>query len=386
MTTTIRTREPRELLALIPFQLGFRPRESAVVVSVRSHRSRVGLVARVDLDVLSDPEHGPVLARSLVQHLVRDGAGAVVLVLYTALDVRGVDAAVATAAHAHLAEAAAHFLGEPSTWVVGETGWHGLGCADALCCPPGGRPLDDLDAAAVSAEMVLRGASVAPRREDLGDIGRACARDRRSARRAAARWSARRAACEDPRDLHRWRQASLDLWREALDRLAAAARDVVDDDGTRVDDGVSARAFLPASPVLGRLRAALEDVLVRDAVLLLLIPGTGRVPDRLVAGDVGEEVGAALQRVVDPACGVPPEEAVVLAAERLLRGVGSHVSDHPAPPTLLALLAWWRGDGARAGVLLERALELDPSYRLAVLVEEALTHGMPPGWLAPSRH
>ncbi|EYR62994.1 hypothetical protein N866_03775 [Actinotalea ferrariae CF5-4] len=377
MTTTIRTREPRELLALIPFQLGFQPRESAVVVSIRTQRSRVGLVARVDLEALTDPEQGPVLARSLVRHLVADGAGGVVLVLYSDLDLQQEHPEVARAAHDHLADAADHLLGEPSTWVVGPQGWYGLGCVDARCCPVGGRPPSDLEAAAVSAEMVLRGASVASCREDLGDVGRAGAADRRSARRAAARWSARRAACEGPEALHRWRQLSLDLWREALE----GARDAPVGPGQ--EDAVPGAGRLPAATVLGRLRAGLEDVLVRDAVLLLLIPGTRRLPDRLVAGDAGEEVGAALQRVVDPSQGVPPDETTVLAAERLLRTVGAHAPGHPAVPTLLAVLAWWKGDGARAGVLLERALDRDPAYRLAVLVLEALAHGMPPGWLAP---
>lgn len=379
MTTTIRTREPRELLALIPFQLGFRPRESAVVVSIRGHRSRVGLVARVDLDALVDPERGPVLARSLVQHLLRDGAAGVVLVLYSALDLRGTDGAVARTAHDHLADAADHRLGEPTTWVVGPTGWFGLSCRDDRCCPPQGRSLADLDSAAVSAEMVLRGASVAPCREALGHVGRAGTRDRRSARRAAGRWAARRQACASPEELRRWRQLGLDQWRAELERAGAGPEGGAQGAGDRPDG-------LPGAPVLGRLCAAVQDVLVRDAVLLLLIPGTGLLPDRLVAGDAGQEVGAALQRVVDPSCGVPPQEDVVAAAERLLRAVGAHVPGEPAVPTLLAVLAWWQGDGARAGVLLERALEHDPGYRLALLVDEALGHGMPPGWLVAPRH
>jgi hypothetical protein len=181
---------------------------------------------------------------------------------------------------------------------------------------------------------------------------------------------------------------ALDEWRRALDDVErGTARDGVGGVGDREkdQDGPPTDAGLPAPPVLGRLRSALEDVLVRDAVLLLLVPGTGRLPDRLVAGDAGEEVGAALQRVVDPGCGVPPEEVTVRAAERLLRAVGAHAPGHPAVPTLLAVLAWWQGDGARAGVLLERALELDATYRLASLVQEALGHGMPPGWLAARR-
>ena len=100
-TTTIRVREPRELLSLIPHQLGFHPRESAVVVSLREPRGRVGLVARVDLADLGDRDSGPQLARTLVTHLVNDGAGRAVLVVYTdqgAHAARSTDGTVRTAA------------------------------------------------------------------------------------------------------------------------------------------------------------------------------------------------------------------------------------------------------------------------------------------------
>jgi hypothetical protein len=50
---------------------------------------------------------------------------------------------------------------------------------------------------------------------------------------------------------------------------------------------------------------------------------------------------------------------------------------HAAP--LLALVgnyAWWRGDGARAGVALDAALDLEPDHRLAGLIREALDRGL----------
>jgi len=47
---------------------------------------------------------------------------------------------------------------------------------------------------------------------------------------------------------------------------------------------------------------------------------------------------------------------------------------------LLATLAWWQGDGARAAVLLGRALRDDPTYRLAQLLRSALEAGLAPGW------
>jgi hypothetical protein len=53
----------------------------------------------------------------------------------------------------------------------------------------------------------------------------------------------------------------------------------------------------------------------------------------------------------------------------------------PAPATLLALVAWRNGSGALASIALERALEADPGYRLAILLLHALHEGLPPSAL-----
>ncbi|WP_036959882.1 DUF4192 family protein, partial [Promicromonospora kroppenstedtii] len=45
----VRVAGPEDLLAYIPYRLGFEPVESVVVVSLTGPRQRVGLVARVDL-------------------------------------------------------------------------------------------------------------------------------------------------------------------------------------------------------------------------------------------------------------------------------------------------------------------------------------------------
>lgn len=356
MPTTIRTAEPRELLALVPYQLGFRPVESAVVLSLRGG-VRVGLVARVDLADLLDPVGGPAVARSLVAHLLADGAGAVVLVLYTGADLQA-DESVGRVALGRLAAAAGRLLPEPACWVVGPRGYHALGCREPGCCPPGGRPLTELEGTRVGAEMVLRGATVEGSREDLGRLPQVGVEARRAARRAAARWSARRATLRDTAEAHRWRAAGLELWRELVDGAPGAA------------------------VAHGRLSAALADVLVRDAVLVDLVPGHARVADRVVAGWNGPEVGRALRAVVDPAAAVPPPVERLGAACAVLREVAAHRPGAAAPAlTLLALAAWWSGDGARASVLVTRALELEPGYRLADLLEQTLDHGVPPGWV-----
>jgi hypothetical protein len=52
---------------------------------------------------------------------------------------------------------------------------------------------------------------------------------------------------------------------------------------------------------------------------------------------------------------------------------------HAAPVlSLLAALAWWCGDGARAGIAADRALALEPDNTLAGLVRQSLDHGVRP--------
>ncbi len=52
---------------------------------------------------------------------------------------------------------------------------------------------------------------------------------------------------------------------------------------------------------------------------------------------------------------------------------------HAAPLLgVLASLAWWCGDGARAGIAADRALALEPDHRLSRIVRESLDHGLRP--------
>lgn len=392
-TTTIRVREPRELIALIPHQLGFQPDESAVVVSLREPRGRVGLVARVDLDDLSDVSCGPQLARTLVTHLVHDGAAHAVLVIYTADDgAVGPGAAAAEgggqdrrppalafrsprtrAAARHLAVAAEPYLGDVATWVVGPNGYGGLDCTSPECCPPGGRPLAELESTATGAHMVLAGSAVAARRADLAQIQAAAADARRRAAAARALAERRRSAADagDAEAARRWREDAMVLWRIEID----AGR-----------DGRTGEH----PPRLGRIEAALADTRVRDAILVSLVPGTGDLAERTLRstdGGLDQEVSRAIARIVDPSGGLEPPEECATVYRAALEAVVAHGRRRTEAPavTLLAILAWWRADGARAAVLVERALAADPGYRLALLVQKAIDAGLSPGWVRRGR-
>lgn len=379
MPTTIRTRDPRELLSLVPYQLGFRPRDSVVLLGLRGPRSRVGLVVRVDLADLASPDDGPQVADLLVGHLRDDGCTGCLVAVYAPGDVRHPEDLGVARARRHLAEAAGAGLDLVATWGVGDEGYYDVDCADPRCCPPGGRPLADLDATEVSAQMVLHGVAVAPSRDAVGRIDPAPADARRSARKAARRWATRRHDVATEGELHRWRATGLDQWRTEHRRLV----------GELSAAGEDARLTRGAPPVvLGRIQAALDDVVVRDAVLLDLVRGSDRLADRLLAGDDDPAVlGAFGAALFDRAHGVPPDEVWTRAAGALLEQVVAHSTraGHAPALTLLGTIAWWAGDGARAALHLGRALAVDPEYRLAVLVGDAVDRGVAPGWVAAGR-
>lgn len=400
-TTTLRVSEPRELLALVPYRLGFRPRDSAVAISLRPPRGQVGLVVRVDLEQLADPDDGGRCARALVGLLDQDGARRAVLVLYVEDDPRASGAVPVARALEAFREASAVPFGDVAVWVVTASGYLALDCTDHACCPPGGRPLRDLDSTQTSARMVLAGSSVADSRGDLGRIRRADEDARRGAARTRRRWERRRetAAAQGAPALAAWRRDCLAAWRTAVaDERAASTPTSGPGAGAAGESGIEATGVGdtgvpapgptggPGRAPWGRIEAGLVDRRVRDAVLVGMLPGTGDLPERSVTGEtpvpaVDAAVGAAVATLVDPARAVRPP-ADVDVHERVLERVVAHGrADGQAPAlTLLAMLAWWRGDGARAAVLLERALADDPQHRLAVLLADVLAAAVPPGW------
>jgi hypothetical protein len=183
-------------------------------------------------------------------------------------------------------------------------------------------------------------------------------------------------AARAQRALADWGAESLDLWRAAARRAAAA--------------GPGQPVLL--SPVeLGKIAAALADTPVRDAVLLSLAPGTEetalRTARREVDGETDAATGTVMARIVDPEQGIPPDEGITRAARHVLEAVVTHVPRNRRAPAylLLALLAWWHGDGGLAAERVSDALGVDPDYRLALLLRGAIVGGVPPGWVRRER-
>lgn len=364
--STIPLRSPHDVLAAVPYRLGFRPTES-IVVACTAEGGRPGLVARVGIDDLRDDGATDGLA-TLARAVAGTRPTYCALVLYTA------GGAAAAADVVDDVRSALQPIVEVDGWLVAPDGYRGLGCEDPTCCPEPGHPLAALESGEVGAAYVLAGHVVAESADAAYRIPRAAEGTRSLAGRAARRSETARERAQAAGAVGRWRDDALDAWRESLRQAGPGA----------LDDARPA----PLPPALvGRVGAALADRVVRDVALLTLVPGgeeavwvTARATDH---AEIDEATARALGRVIDPTDAVPPDPDLVARARAVLEQVDAHVPHRLRAPalTLLAFLAWWAGDGPRATYRLTEALEVDASYRLARLLHCVVSAALPPGWV-----
>jgi hypothetical protein len=377
MAVTVRG-DAREIIAYAWYGLGFRPRESLVAVSLHGPRLRAGLVLRVDLggDLVTT-------VGGLVQALQRDRARAVVALVVT-------DGGRLLAASAALEVARAlpsHGLRVVDVLHVGPRTWCSLG--PGVESPPltegGERLLEELDASETAAHMVTRGRVLVGDETDLvADVevcrvafpadgvpapgvpadgvpasgvpapgvpadGVPASGLPASGVPAAGVPGGGRADVTDPVTGTRSVRSPGDwfrIWRSALEPSAEPSR-------------------LPVG-----LAWALRDVRLRDAVLLSLVPGTGRLPEEILAGG-SPDLSASLARV--------PDVDLLERGRELLAGLTrSAAPEHRAEViAVLAWMAWWSGEGVRARLLVDRA----GASRLATLVGELLLAQVAPLWV-----
>lgn len=346
----VRAAGPGDLVAYVPHALGFHPRDSVVLVSVRAPRGRLGLVARVDLADLAGA-HGSAITSRLARQLRQDGADRVLAVVYRDAvhpdHARG-DTAVARAVSTLRGTGAMSRLAE--VWLVAASWYACYRCERTGCCPAQGRSVSEIEGSAIAAAFVLRGSAPAEARAALAvgvepdsaaraAFARAGRRERRSIAAGEGSAAARRAACLE-----------VLLGR----RPATAAR-------------------------LGAMAARLGDRTVRDTAMAVLLTGdTSTSWGSLGPGELEE---ALVRAFAEPP--VMPEPHLHTPARAVLRSAARHATG-TVRAELLALLGWihwWCGDGPSADVCIAEARALDPAHRLAGLVDVALAQGVPPGWV-----
>lgn len=332
LPTKVRLSDPADLISALPHLVGFYPRDSLVAVCLHGPRPRVGLAVRADLPPRGEERR---LARALVTPVVARRPVGVVLVVvgggrpHPILGLPG-SATVAAVSRALRDEGV---VTTQALWVRSLEADAPWSCFERCC---GGR-LPDPGASEVAAATAASGAVTFADRDEL----------RRLVEPDGDEALARRGALLD--------DAVLDLDRELSEDPAGVAERHL----ALVTGAVEAarRGVFPENDEdVVRLAIALSDHAVRDRCLLLCRwDGAGGEIDDRAAG--AERLWLSLTRST-PA----PEVA--------------------NPATLTAFTAYLRGNGALAGIALERALEAWPGHDLATLLTMALESGLPPDTLA----
>ncbi|MGN6131760.1 MAG: DUF4192 domain-containing protein [Nocardioidaceae bacterium] len=324
---TLRAKTPADLLAMVPFVLGFHPEDSLVVLTLGD--ADRPFHARVDLP--ADPDDVAGVADHLTETAVRHGLRSVALVVYSD-DEPLAEAAVDALADRLLqggVDVKAAVRADGERWFCLDDG----PCA----CPVEGTPYD-LSTHPFTAEAVVEGRVTYLNREAL-------------------RYSLVGSDPEETEDVCR----AADV---AIDRFAASTR----------------HPLGPAAPETLRAHQVAEGHWVGNRVARFLEDGL-----RLSADDVGRLLVAIVRvEVRDVAWSHMDRDSAARHVD-LWRDVVRR-SPHDllaAPAALLGFAAWLAGDGALAWCAIDRCREADPDYSLAGLLADALTRAVPPSTWRP---
>jgi hypothetical protein len=313
------------ILAVVPHLLGFHPSDSLVLLGIGGPHARIRLAFRYDLP--DPPEEG--LAADIAAHAV------------TVLERQHLAMAIAVgygsgAAVTPVVDVVAPALRDAGInvqdvlRVEGGRYWSYV-CADPQCCPPEGVPFD-LSGHPASAALAAAGLTVRADRAELASV---------------------LAPVPD----------AAGSMAEAIERARERAGDLIDVAAAAVGGD-------PFLPIADAGRRCVKQAITRYR-------RGGAVSDE----DEIAWLGLALAdlRVRDDAWArMEPQfhDAHLRMWTDLVRRLPA---DFVAPPAaLLAFTAWQAGDGALASVAIERALDADPEYSMALLLADALHAGLPP--------
>ena len=306
-------RGPADLLAAVPYLLGFHPTDSLVIVGVRA--GAVVFNARIDLPPADAV--GPAAAQ-LSEIVGRQRISRAVIVGY------GPEDAVTPMVSAVRRALRRRRIDVPEALrVTGGRYWSYV-CRDPQCCDPAGVPFDVATSEVAATATVAGMAAVASRdvvEERIRPVtGKAALAMSRAAMRAD----------------------------ERLEALAGGP----DPAGSLLAAGIAAVDAAIAKTALG---ARLSD---DEVAWLALVLTDIRIRDH-AWGRVDES----------------PRQHVTLWTD-VLRRADPELGAPPA--TLLAFAAWRDGGGAMPSIAIERALAINPDYRMARYLSLAIDNGLDP--------
>jgi hypothetical protein len=377
--TVITEAGPEDMIATVWFSLGYRPRDSLIVLGLEGPQNRVGVMLRVDLPEAGgarpdDPARPrqrlpPERRRALLPALVRD--------LLTTVAASGAHAVMAVVADEQalarrcpavvraLRQGAREFgLTLMDVLAVTSTAFGTLICRDRRCCPPDGWPIARVLSSRSAAVHVVNGDTVAGSEADLlADVTPGPAD--RSVSPADAPWAEVPAGSAGPsrgRESPEQARERRRLWWHRWGQACAAVT------------GEPGRTA-PLPPLPG-LSAALHDCFLRDAVLISMLGATPVEVNAMLSGaqEPDQDLGRLLRR--------SPDRHRLDVGRSVLAGAARVAAEGDRGPALalLAMLAWFQGQGGRSRLLVERARADAPSVSLSRLVEDLLQRRTPPPW------
>jgi len=308
---------PHDLLAAIPFLIGYHPRNSLVLVALSTDstdQSTIGMAMRVDLPVDVAAESYDLLA----SHFTREKAQAALLVAYTSHDSHSGESVLINASAALMRAG----IEIKESLLVQNNRFRSLLCIDSLCCPPEGSPVPEIDSSRIAAEHVIAGhvmpfASV----EELANSISALA------------------SSEEESWLSEVNQFWVATDSEEINNLQRDGATAVIDLAGEYQAGRGAEDRELTARVIGRM----SDIQVRDFAL----------------GSHSDETADFYWKMW--------RDLLVIAPRGFIAPIAS----------IFAAIAYERGEGALAHKALDRAVADDHQYSLALLLRRVFTAGWP---------
>ena len=137
---------PHDLLAAIPFLIGYHPENSLVLVALKD--DSVGMAMRVDMPTDIAPESYDLLA----SHFQREAADAALIVAYVDSETDPEPVLINTSAALLRAG-----ISIKESLIVLDGRYRSMLCHDSECCPSLGSPIPDIDSSRIAAEHVIAG-------------------------------------------------------------------------------------------------------------------------------------------------------------------------------------------------------------------------------------
>ena len=313
---------PANLLATVPYLLGFNPEKSLVIVAVKGQHDQVVVSMTLDLpDKIEDLDAS--FMNNLKETLKRSGADGLVAIFYVDSNPQGLK----SISELLMTEISTEFHVRDILWVCDHK-WASYLCSDESCCPKEGRALEIEKPSMAQKELVLARRSVASKKSDLKDFLEITTVNQ-DLIPLISQFARQKAKSEHNQTIEKWESTQFKF-------LSAP------------------KAFKEIDLKLyARLLLGLTDIPVRDALLA----------HHIELGQIKEDPNQYLFQIAQnwaQVAKVSPE------------------TFRPPICTCIAVFMWQAGEGILARSAIDFALAQDPQFHLAKLINNALDSGMPP--------